>query len=479
MAYNEVKSNNSESCPNSYILTRTWTATDLCNNATTHIQTVTVQDMTPPVIAVPPTRLSVNCPETPAFAEATATDNCSTPVLTYLDVTTPGACAGSYSVTRTWTATDTCGNASTASQTINVKDTTPPVIAALPETTTIDCSATPTFAVATATDACGTVASLTSADATTPGACAGSYSVTRTWTATDACGNTSKASQTINIQDTTGPTTTTSFSASVDVNCDAIPLKPELVFIDNCSAVSTPVYTEKIINQTTNSYSIVREWDVSDACGNPSKFVQVINVTVTNNVVNVASKACNTASTTIDLNSLLPTGTPANGSWTDVDNTGALQGSIFTPLGVSLGVTVFEYKVNDGGCPLNIMVNMTVNNDCGGIVLGCEAVVVHNAFSPNIDGKNDVFFIDNVDNTSCYPDNTVEIYNRWGVLVYETKNYNNKTNVFDGTSQGRSTISQSSGLPTGTYYYILNYTSFDGNGKIQTNKKDGFLYLTR
>ena len=246
VAYNEVKSNNSESCPNSYILTRTWTATDLCNNATTHIQTVTVQDMTPPVIAVPPTRLSVNCPETPAFAEATATDNCSTPVLTYLDVTTPGACAGSYSVTRTWTATDTCGNASTASQTINVKDTTPPVIAALPETTTIDCSATPTFAVATATDACGTVASLTSADATTPGACAGSYSVTRTWTATDACGNTSKASQTINIQDTTGPTTTTSFSASVDVNCDAIPLKPELVFIDNCSAVSTPVYTEKI-----------------------------------------------------------------------------------------------------------------------------------------------------------------------------------------------------------------------------------------
>jgi len=90
-----------------------------------------------------------------------------------------------------------------------------------------------------------------------------------------------------------------------------------------------------------------------------------------------------------------------------------------------------------------------------------------------------VFFIDNIDDTVCYPENTVEIYNRWGVLVFETKNYNNVSNVFDGTSKGRTTISQSSGLPTGTYYYILNYTSYDGNNNIQTNRKDGFLYLTR
>jgi hypothetical protein len=46
------------------------------------------------------------------------------------DVTTDGDCAGSYSVTRTWTATDSCGNSSTASQTINVQDKTAPVIAA-------------------------------------------------------------------------------------------------------------------------------------------------------------------------------------------------------------------------------------------------------------------------------------------------------------------------------------------------------------
>jgi hypothetical protein len=84
------------------------------------------------------------------FAVATATDACGSAfTLTSADVTTNGSCAGSYSVTRTWTATDSCGNSSTASQTINVQDITAPVIA-VPPTSTIDCPATPVFAVATA-----------------------------------------------------------------------------------------------------------------------------------------------------------------------------------------------------------------------------------------------------------------------------------------------------------------------------------------
>ena len=113
------------------------------------------------------------------------------------------------------------------------------------------------------------------------------------------------------------------------------------------------------------------------------------------------------------------------------------------------------------------------------LILGCGTILVHNAFSPNGDGINDVFVIDNIDNTSCYSENTVEIYNRWGVLVFETKNYNNQSNNFDGLSRGRTTINQSNSLPTGTYFYILKYTSVDGNGNIRTNKKDGYLYITK
>nr|WP_243860469.1 gliding motility-associated C-terminal domain-containing protein [Flavobacterium sp. JXAS1] len=120
---------------------------------------------------------------------------------------------------------------------------------------------------------------------------------------------------------------------------------------------------------------------------------------------------------------------------------------------------------------------MEINDDCS--VLACQNVVIHNAFSPNGDGRNDYFQIDNIDQTSCYPENTVEIYNRWGVLVFDTSNYNNATNAFDGTSRGRTTIKQSDGLPTGTYFYIITYKSLDGNNVVQNHKESGYLYLSR
>src|SRR3989304_5673181 len=49
---------------------------------------------------------------------------------------------------RAGTATDDCGNSSTATQTINVDDSIAPVIAALPAESTIECPAVPSFATA-------------------------------------------------------------------------------------------------------------------------------------------------------------------------------------------------------------------------------------------------------------------------------------------------------------------------------------------
>jgi gliding motility-associated-like protein len=193
--------------------------------------------------------------------------------------------------------------------------------------------------------------------------------------------------------------------------------------------------------------------------------------------VAIPSTACNTSSDTVDLNTLLPAETPANGIWIDVNNSGHLQSNILSPLDMTSGDYVFEYKFTDGNCPLSILINMNVDPKyC--IVEGCGNIKVHNAFTPNGDDINEKFVIDNIEQ-DCHLPNTVEIYNRWGVLVFETKNYNNDTNAFEGVSKGRSTISQSSGLPTGTYYYILNYDSVDGNGKIHTIKEDGFLYLSK
>lgn len=64
-------------------------------------------------------------------------------------------------------------------------------------------------------------------------------------------------------------------------------------------------------------------------------------------------------------------------------------------------------------------------------------IEIPNVFTPNSDGLNDFFVIEN----GQYLDNSLIIYNRWGMVVYETVNYRN---TWRGTD-----------LPDGTYYYVF------------------------
>src|SRR5512133_3316075 len=161
-----------------------------------------------------PAVLRSNCedPSTPAATgTATATDNCdAAPVITFADVTIPGSCAGNYTITRTWTATDACGNTAACVQAISVQDITAPVITC-PADVVLTCedpTAPAATGFATATDNCDAAPVITFADNTLPGSCAGNYTITRTWTATDACGNTAACVQTISVQDITAPVIT-------------------------------------------------------------------------------------------------------------------------------------------------------------------------------------------------------------------------------------------------------------------------------
>jgi gliding motility-associated-like protein len=101
-----------------------------------------------------------------------------------------------------------------------------------------------------------------------------------------------------------------------------------------------------------------------------------------------------------------------------------------------------------------------------------DELVVYNVVTPNGDGSHDVLKIENIEN---FPNNTVRIYNRWGVLVFSTRAYNTQGNVFDGTSQGRATVARDNKLPVGTYFYILEYQR--ENGQMKT--LSGYLYLNR
>ncbi|MGS2741647.1 DUF7507 domain-containing protein, partial [Sinomicrobium sp. M5D2P17] len=100
---------------------------------------------------------------------------------------------------------------------------------------------------------------------------------------------------------------------------------------------------------------------------------------------------------------------------------------------------------------------------------GCT-IEVFNGVSPNGDGLNDIFKIQGIE---CYPDNTVEIYNRWGVKVYDVRGYDNNSRVFRGYSDGRATLNQGKRLPTGTYFYVLKYRT--ENGSVQDTS--GYLFI--
>ena len=100
---------------------------------------------------------------------------------------------------------------------------------------------------------------------------------------------------------------------------------------------------------------------------------------------------------------------------------------------------------------------------------------IFNGITPNGDGLNDYFQIVGIEN---WPNNNVKIFNRWGVLVFETDGYggsDGKQNVFRGISEGRVTIQQNEELPTGTYFYILTFPA-DNPGKADYT---GYLYINR
>ncbi|MEO5906647.1 MAG: ice-binding family protein, partial [Saprospiraceae bacterium] len=110
-------------------------------------------------------------------------------------------------IIRTHTATDDCGNTSSCIQTILIEDTTPPDITCPPDTTffVLDSTLLDSAGMATATDSCSSVDSIYFEDEIIESECDSSFVVNRTWTAVDACGNSSTCLQIIEMlpEDTT------------------------------------------------------------------------------------------------------------------------------------------------------------------------------------------------------------------------------------------------------------------------------------
>ena len=205
-------------CAGDYTITRAFTATDDCGNATSATQTITIIDTTSPELTIP-ADYTAECSDAHPMDDASATDNCGEVTIDVVETTIPGLCAGDYTITRAFTATDDCGNATSATQTITIIDTTAPELT-IPSDYTAECSDAHPMDDASATDNCGEV-TIDVVETTIPGLCAGDYTITRTFTATDDCGNATSATQTITIIDTTAPVFT-SIPADYTAECSAV-----------------------------------------------------------------------------------------------------------------------------------------------------------------------------------------------------------------------------------------------------------------
>jgi gliding motility-associated-like protein len=257
--------------------TVTFTLTDECGNITTANATFTIVDSQAPVFTYVPADVTVNCNTIPEVGTPVATDACSTSVtINYLgEVRTDGNCTDTYTLTRTWTATDDCGNVATATQVINVQDITAPEFTYVPANVTVECDAVPEVGTPTATDLCDTEVSVAyQGEVRADGNCANNYTLTRTWTATDNCGNVATATQVINVVDTTIPVFTVT-PQDLTVECNGSGNTTQLnnwlagvAATDNCGTVNITNNYTTLSNGCGNTGSATVTFTATDACGN-------------------------------------------------------------------------------------------------------------------------------------------------------------------------------------------------------------------
>ncbi|NNK81881.1 MAG: PKD domain-containing protein, partial [Flavobacteriaceae bacterium] len=225
----------------------TWTYTDTSGNTDSCEQSVTVIDNEAPTIDTEASNETVECDGLGNTTElnnwltsnggATASD-CSSITWTNDFTSLSDLCGATGSATVTFTATDNAGNSAITSAIFTIEDTTPPTLTA-PNDISIECDQDPDdISIAGSPtggfDACGGY-SIGYSDVNSAYSCFGNYTITRTWTATDECGNITSVDQTITVEDTTDPVLA-DIPADITAECDNIPAVGSPTATDNCDA---------------------------------------------------------------------------------------------------------------------------------------------------------------------------------------------------------------------------------------------------
>lgn len=277
------------SCPQSYTITRIWSATDPSNNTTIDTQKITVIDTTKPLLTVPAnialTTQAGLCTAVATYT-ATATDNCSNNLaITYSHNSGYAFPKGATPVTVT--AKDECGNTTIKTFTVTVTDNEAPVVV---------CSGN--ISVSNDAGVCGAVVNYTApvgADncpgATTvqvAGLAGGSLfpigTTTNTFVVTDASGNRDTCSFTVTVTDNQAPVIACPGNIYVNNDagiCGAVVNYTAPVGTDNCPGVTTAQVAGLATGATFPVGTTTNTFVVTDAYGNKDTCSFTVTVTDT------------------------------------------------------------------------------------------------------------------------------------------------------------------------------------------------------
>ncbi|MDB4264831.1 gliding motility-associated C-terminal domain-containing protein [bacterium] len=184
--------------------------------------------------------------------------------------------------------------------------------------------------------------------------------------------------------------------------------------------------TPDILNLVAGEYSVV----VADSNGCTEKatieVTQAEELVIDYNVSIVSCKDDNDGAINIDV-------TGGHGEYAYSWSNGASSQDLNDLLGDTYTITVTD----DSSCVKEVSIPVAVNP--------VICINIPSAFSPNGDDINDQWIITN---SELYPELSLEVFNRWGTIVYHSKQGYDSENLWDGTFHGQE-------LPSDTYYYIL------------------------
>ena len=286
-----------DSCDTEYKVT--FYAYDDCHNVSTSTATFHIEDTNSPAIGNEAQDMIVECGANDVTciivaglhspfdhwlhtnAGAEAMDMCDKTLTWSNDYDGKGLtdeCGATGRVTVTFTVTDNCGLSSSTAAEYRIVDTTAPDLtvpadAHLNYDDKCDADITPAnTGMATGWDACG-IPAISFTDVTDKQACL--TTITRTWKATDECGNVTSKDQIIKIHDVTAPELVGMLSDLNISNMDACeaPAPPTLesvaaMFHDACGYVVVELLSTNVISDSACDWAVQYDYAVADNCGN-------------------------------------------------------------------------------------------------------------------------------------------------------------------------------------------------------------------